>query len=377
MNILVVTPTFSPLDGGQYTYIFDLSKYLSEQGHTVTIFTTSEKFIESTRKLLPRVAIRVFPSFLGALRYSPALAQAIRLEINRFDVINLHCFWGYPNIVVSRLAVKNKIPYIITLHGTLPILMSKYLLKVLFSFLFGRYILKHAAKFIAVSPLEVEQIKSRGIKDDKITMILSTTKPYPLNNCQKGIFRKKYDIREDEKLVLFLARIHFTKGIDVLLDAFSLLVKKQKKTKLVIAGPDGGYLAQAKKIIAKLHLQNHVIFTGYLEHDEKYQAYLDSDVYTLPSRHEILGITILEAWSCGVPIVISDRNGIASIVSDNNAGAVCSFNAPALFDALFRALNDQRLRNQYIQGGKELLEKQFSYGQQLKRSERLFIEVAK
>ena len=73
----------------------------------------------------------------------------------------------------------------------------------------------------------------------------------------------------------------------------------------MIVGPDEGFLPLLKKLITDLDIEDKVLFTGPLYGQEKFSAYIDADVYVLPSVYEIFGITVLEACACGTPVIVS------------------------------------------------------------------------
>ena len=174
---------------------------------------------------------------------------------------------------------------------------------------------------------------------------------------QKGQFRGKFNINNKEKIVLFLGRIHEIQGIDMLIEAFSLITKEYSNVKLVIAGPDDGYLSIIKNQIDNLRIHDKVLFTGPLYGQEKNAAYVDADVYVLPSRYEVFGNTILESYACGTPVIVTDRCGISDFVK--NVGCVVNFDRNELRDAIIVLLKDNDLRERFGREGKELVKKQF------------------
>ena len=135
----------------------------------------------------------------------------------------------------------------------------------------------------------------------------------------KGSFKTKYGIGPDEKVILFLGRIHKIKGIDLLIDAFYELSKEMDNIRLVIAGPDGGFLDTLKKQAVALKIQEKIIFTGMIDTTDKLAAYVDAEVYVLPSRYEAFGLTVLEAWACGTPVLLSEGCRISEFLPDKKS----------------------------------------------------------
>jgi glycosyltransferase involved in cell wall biosynthesis len=110
--------------------------------------------------------------------------------------------------------------------------------------------------------------------------------------------------------VLYLARIHKIKGADILVRAFADVIKRLDDVRLVVAGPDDGYLGELESLIRGLKIEDKVLISGALYGRDKLEAYVDADVYVLPSRYETFPMSILEALACGIPIILTENCGI-------------------------------------------------------------------
>jgi len=85
-------------------------------------------------------------------------------------------------------------------------------------------------------------------------------------------------------------------------------------------GPDDGYLGELKALVKALRIEDKVLITGPLYGEDKLEAYVDADVYVLPSRYEIWGITVLEAYACGKPVITSKVGGLKDLVLSKVTG---------------------------------------------------------
>jgi len=144
--------------------------------------------------------------------------------------------------------------------------------------------------------------------------------------------------------------------------------------RLVIVGPDDGYLPSLKKLIADLKISTKVLFTGPLYGQEKLKAYVDADVYVLPSSYEIFGITVLEACACGAPVVVTDRCGIADVI-DGQAGLVVAYDKEQLQHALLHMLDDDKMRLRFGEKGKLLVREKFNCENIAEQVERVYKEI--
>jgi len=127
---------------------------------------------------------------------------------------------------------------------------------------------------------------------------------------KKGNFRKKYGLN-NHKILLFLNRINRVKGLDLLLQSYTELAREINETMLVIVGPDDGYLETMNKLIEKFDITDNILYIGPLYGNEKIEAYVDADVYLLPSLFESFGNTVVESLMCGTPVVTTENCGNA------------------------------------------------------------------
>lgn len=361
MNILHVIQFFNPKFGGTVNSVYNQSKYLSKKGHEVTIYTTDFNFDDDYARSLTNVRIIPFHCSANAQSffYTPRMKKQIKKEMKTFDIIHLHNFRTYQNAVVHHFSQIYKVPYVLQPRGDFFIFLEKQRLKKLFDWRWGNSIINHASKLIALNNMEMEQFKQMNIDSSKIEIIpngidLSIYNKLPF----KKEFRNKYSITDDEKIILYLGRIHKIKGIDILVKAFSRLSCELNNVKLVIVGSDDDFLSILKKNVLNLEIEDKVLFTGPLYGQEKLQAYVDADVFVLPSIYEMFPNTVLEASICGTPVVVTDRCGIADII-DQKIGYVVKYNSEELKKGIFNLLSDERLRRKLGDNGKKLVSEKF------------------
>ena len=381
MKILQVLAFFSPVHGGSAMVPYHLSKELAKRGHDVTIYASdykiSREWVEELRQLGARVfCFRAFTS-VAKFYLTPGLVNVAKNNIKNFDIIHLHNYRSFQNIIVCHNARKYDVPYILQAHGSLPSNLSRQKLKYFYDFLWGKKLLHNTAKVIAVTKKEVEQYRDFDLPINKIEIIpnginLSDFEQLP----EPGIFRRKYNLAGDEKIILFLGRIDKTKGIDLLVKAFAKVLEKLSLVKLVIAGPDDGYLTSLKKLIVDLRINNKVLFTGPLYGEDKLKAYVDADVYVLPSAYEIFGITVLEALACGTAVILTDRCGIADII-DGQGGFVVSYDEKQLSKSILRILSDEKMRQELGEKGKLLVCKKFNWKNIAEQAENIYKCIVK
>lgn len=385
MNILQVVPYFF-IDwskGKPVETVYGLSKALVYRGHNVTIFTTNA-YDKSRKSVLPLdvdgIKVYEFNSFGSIGRkhhvcFSPSIVSMMERLMPEFNVVYLHEYRTFQNVVAYHYARKCRIPYVLQAYGSLPMMESKSKLKQVYDGLWGHSILRDASKVIVATKKEAQQFWNFGVGEDKVKIISTGIDLAEFDNLPtEGTFRKKYGIYSNQKIVLFLGRINKIKGLAILVGAFAHLAKTQNDVKLVIAGADDGYLATIKELVWNLGISEFVIFTGALYGQSKLEAYVDSDVYVLPSIYETFGITILEAWACGKPVIVTDRCGIADVIK-NQAGIVVPYSDTDLLIALQQMLGDSKMREQFGENGRRLVHDKFNWAKIAEQTESILEEV--
>jgi glycosyltransferase involved in cell wall biosynthesis len=393
MRILQVINFFKPSweSGGPARVVYEISRKLVERSHEVTVYTTDgfklRLDVEKNKPVdvdgIKTYYFRNLSSYLSREMVLPVpyyLPIVARRETKDFDVVHIHEYRTVLAIVAHHYAKKYGIPYILQPRGSVPTI-SKIKQKKLFDALFGRSIFKDASKIIASSKIESDQYRDvfPELNDEKIVHIPNgiDLKTYQ-NLPQKGEFKRKYSINPDEKIILFLSRIHERKGADILIEAFSKLKNEFESIKLVIAGPDEGYLDKLKLIASKLDIESDVMFPGPLYEKDKLEAYVDADIFVLPSkdRYESFGNVVLEALACGTPVIVTNNCGVSEWIGDN-VGYVVEYDKDQLWDAMIKVLSDERLRRRFGEEGKRFVREAFEWSRVVGKIEEIYVEGIK
>jgi len=373
MKILLVTSRFPPRKfGGMEASSYMLARNLARLGHRVTVYATDIRDRQSRIpdakgiKKVDRIEVCYFRNLSNWLAsrhlYSPiGMVSALKRELSNFDIIHLNEYRCFQSIIVHYYAKKYNVPYVLQAHGSLARVMSKQRLKKIFDLIWGYRLLQDAAKLIALTPMEAEQYQSFGASKAKIETVPNGIDLAEfLKLPQRGRFRRKYGLAPDQKMVLYLARLHKIKGPDLLVRAFTSIVSQIKDAKLVIVGPDEGYLPTLKKLVTELDIESNILIVGPLYGKEKLEAYVDADVYVLPSVYETFPIAALEASACGTPIILTERCGIAGII-DGQAGLVVAYDKDKLSNAILRMLSNEEMRQKFAERGKSLVREKFNW----------------
>ena len=332
MKILQVVNCFPPSweYGGPARSAYDLSRELTDRGHSVTVYATDgfyNRVDKPTNRPLDVDGVETYyfknlshflmKNYLIPTPYHlPAVAKS---QIMCYDIIHIHEYRTPLALIVKHYATKYNIPYIIQPRGLVSRTTKKGQ-KYIFDSLFGQSLIGDAKIVVASSKVESDPYSCvfGDTVRDKVSYI-----PNGLNRSDflkfpaRGSFRSRYSIKDEDVVILFLSRLHAIKGVDILIKAFERVKQEIDNAKLVIAGPDEGQLSFLIKTVEKSQLSEDVIFTGPLYQDEKYEAYRDADVFVLPSRFESFGNVVIEALGCGTPVVVTENCGVAEYLTED------------------------------------------------------------
>ena len=388
MKILQVCQHFKPIweSGGVARVVFDLSNGLVGNGHKLTIYTTNMKRNKNDLPInVPLIQDgmtvyyfdnlrRFFPTkYFLPLAIPYLLPHTLKKHINDFDIIHIHEHRTLLAQIVAKMAYENGIPYILQSHGSAPRVNGKVLAKTVFDNIFGNNIILNASKVIALSHVEKEQYLSMGISTKKIEIIPNGINP--MDFCilpEMGTFRSVYSIPISKKIILYLGRLNKIKGIDVLINSCSELFKEYDGI-LVIVGPDDGYLIDLKKQIELLGMEKDTLITGPLIGQDKLAAYVDADVYVLPSRYETFPLTVMEAWACGTPVIVTRNCGISDMV--DQCGLVAECDKDHLKEAINLIISNKELRHKYGSNGRGKVLKRLTLDNSVSQIENLYLKA--
>jgi len=383
MKILQVFDFFSPDGGATVDLLNKLSKALAGRRHEVTIYTSDYKLDREYINSLPEVNVPPFHciSSLAGFYLMPGMVMETKRRLRGFDIVHMHCFRSFQNIVVRHYALKYGIPYVLDTHGSLPRVVAgesgfKPMLRRQFDIAFGNRILRDASRLIAETEVGVKEYREFGANEDKIALI---PPPFDTEWFSKlpppGLFRKKYDL-PDKKIVMFLGRIHLIKGLSFLVESFNELSESRDDVILAIVGNDDGYRATLESQIAELNLSDKVLFTGFLGGQDKLSALVDADVVVQTSVYEQGAWAPFEVVLCGTPIVVSDNSGAGEDVKKIDAGYLVEYgNKYDLKDKIQYVLDNPAEAREKTRKAKEFLEANRSFAKGVEQYEKLYEEV--
>jgi glycosyltransferase involved in cell wall biosynthesis len=291
--------------------------------------------------VIPRVARSFygFFYFLGLLRTFLALRREFRPNV-------LLAFWAYPDGFGAMLLGKFlKIPLVIGCRGCDVNSVGDSFLRKKWT----QLALKKSRKIFAVSQAMKQVLQALGVETDKIAVVpngidLRQFQPTEPEEARRRL--KHVNFRFGERVVLYCGRLSHEKGILFLIRALQLVKERYRPIRLLIVG-EGPLKAQVRSLCQELGLEENVTMLGELQHDAVTTVMSASDLLCAPSIREGWPNVVVEALSCGVPVVASKVGGVPEILNSPVYGRMVPPGDPRLLaDTLWEALNvswDRRL----------------------------------
>lgn len=328
MNIFHVFPIWSISSGGGTTWlIYELAKYQTKENN-VTILTGSYCFDNDLKIEAEKLGIKVkvYKSYFNKLGLY--LMPGLLFENKIFKtktIFHFHLFRSFQNLVILLKIRNKKTPCIVDAHGSIPTHNIKPLKKIVFDFFFKKFIVRNTKFFIAENNLSHKECESIGVPKEKIKII---NPPFPIHEFEDvknlNVLKRKFNI-QSKHIVLYFGRLHYIKGIDILIKGFEALSKKRDDIHLVIMGGDDGYRSNLIKLTNELKIANRITFTGFIMGKEKLSVIKEATVCVQTSRYEQGAGTPFESVLIGTPIIVSDNSGAAEDVMRADGGYLTKF----------------------------------------------------
>ena len=394
MRILKTTQSYYPyLDkGGPPAKVKGIARALARRGHEVTVLTadlgeTVEAFAgknwrrERTKgdwgwewqdEGVKAIYLKTLANY-RATTISPRVLEFCLKHITDFDVVHIYGLYDLIGPVVARFCRRRGIPYLVEPMGMFGPKVRSVQKKRVYHTLIGDSLFRNAAAVIATSEIERQELIAGSIADDRIALRRNGLDLEEFQSLPaRGAQRAKLGIGEQSRLVLFLGRLSFIKGLDVLVRAFAGIAEIHRDVSLVIAGPDDedGCREEVLRLVEKMKLGNSVSLPGALYDNQKLQALADADIFVLPSQYESFGNAAAEAIACGVPVLITKGCGIAPLIHER-AGLVVEGTVESLQAGLKRLLDDAALLTD-LRSGCASVAPELSWTEPVEQMERIY-----
>lgn len=269
-----------------------------------------------------------------------ALVAGIIAGENNFDLIHAHDWLAYPAGIAAK-QVSGK-PLIVHVHATDFDRSGGNVNPTVYSI--EREGMEAADKIITVSNLTRDTVIGKyGIDPKKVVTVYNAVEP--VEEEEPELPAK----RTGEKIVTFLGRITMQKGPEYFIEAASMVLRKMKNVRFVMAGSGDMHNAMISRV-AELGIADRFHFTGFLKANDISHLFRMTDVFVMPSVSEPFGIVPLEAMQFNVPVIISNQSGVSEVLE--NAIKIDFWDTFAMADSIYGILNYTSLAEHFKQEGK-------------------------
>lgn len=369
-RIIFLTDSFYPPDvGGLEKHTFHLADKLNSKG--IKLFVIARKMSAdalnfeqagnvSIKRISPVGRLKgkgwkaIFPILLILITMSWILLKSM----NRYDIIFVSGLkiLSIPAIAAKLLLRKKCViriaspieiwePISYESLNKMKISGSSTLVKLLSKIRYS--IIRRTDYFIPISSEISKQLNKINVSQQKIRLIsngIDTEKFHPVHCDEKMNIREKLDLPKDKIIFVFTGRLAQSKGVMLLAQIWEDLLQKRKDIYLLLVGTGEGSFDscenELKGLINDHNLKENITITGNVENVHEYL--MASDAFVFPSNYEGFGSSIIEAFACGLPSVVTKVGVAAEMIQNYYNGIVVSIDNEIEFKSAIEWLLDNR-----------------------------------
>ena len=385
IKILHITPYFLPNIGGAEIGLYNLCEALNNIGVKSFVLTNGQSFegnILNKLRIRPRInpkirnyekignvtvfryKLVIFLRFLNSLlakisnnilpiQHIEGVFKACKIIKNEnIDIIHLQYFKNTSLLGYFAKKILKK-PLMINLVGDdiydpiIPVHDNQWRY-------YSKLLIKCSATVAACTFVKNLVKEKTGREDIQIIPYgVNTNKFKRLEEFGVSHLKKKYDIADNDKVVIAVQRPDSRKKVEILIYAAKKVIDKLPNTKFLIIG-DGPERAKLENLTKELYLTQNVIFTGKISEDELLRCYSIADIFSIHTLHEGFGIVYIEAMSMGLPIVTTYAHGNEDIIENGKNGFMVEpNNSNKLAEKIIFLLTNDEIRNDIARHNRE------------------------
>lgn len=331
--------------GGMNVYVLQLAREFARRGNHVDVYTrchdTSDPKVVELEYGARVVHLQAGPHSeqrAALYEYIPEFLRNLRdfqrSEGIEYDILHSH-YWLSGRIGMT-LAEEWKVPHLVTFHT---LAKTKLMARV------GEYepqlriavekLVSNSADGVVVSTDQEKQdiVRLYQAPPQKVRVIPPGVDLQLFRPVDRIRARQALGFSMDDGVILYVGRIEPLKGLNILLEAISLLGDNSTTRLLVVGGTLGqdNELARLKSLSLRLGIEKKVVFAGTVRQAQLPEYYGAADVFVLPSYYESFGLAALEAMACGLPVVVSRVGGLKTFIEDGVTGYLIPWHCPTPF----------------------------------------------
>ena len=384
MRILHLSHGYPPAVGGSETVICEFSERLVRRGHDVCVVTTTgfntaafrepgQPTMRAGEELRAGVRVRrhrADPRFAPRLRRAQELAFRLRIPGNGA----LRTVYDGP-LAPGMLRDAAHQPADVIGATAFPLLHMQFAVAAararrIPSVLLGalhpddrwgfdrapiRRAIAHADAYVAYTDFEREHVERMGVAPERIHLIPPGVEAATVQGGDGAALREEVGVPAGAPLVGFVGQLGGHKGVDDLVASMRIVWQHEPDAFLLIAGASTPFLATIEKAVRLLPAARRMRVRFLLDFDQrrKRDVLAALDVFASPSGYESFGLTFVEAWAAGLPVVGCRSGAIPTVVEHGRDGLLVGYRTvPELGGAIAELLEDESFRRRLAEAGR-------------------------
>lgn len=337
MKILHVATLVTPNGayGGPIRVAINQLAQLAAEGHDVEFVAGVQDF-DTIPTEIDGVRVSLFPvrqlipktGFAGLI--APGLVRYVSQRAREVDVAHVHLARDLITMPAALALSRRHTPLTVQPHGM--IVEPKNRLATAFDALLTRRILRGSSAVLALTDSEESSLRA------------VSGSPIAVSRIANGVPSYRGRLKGGGNEVLFLARLQARKRPTIFVEMAKRLLDDGIDATFAIVGPDEGEGSRVEELISSLGLQGSVVWEGALSPDETIERMSRASLYVLPSIGEVFPMSVLEAMSVGLPVIITSSNGLAGALSSANAAVIVDESLDSLVTAAKHLMQDPARR---------------------------------
>ena len=365
MKIAIFTNNYLPNPYGVSGSVESFRKSFESLGHKVYIFAPKWKDFQDSNPNVFR-----YPSIetnIKKIRFPLAIPYSRRIGkmLDNLDLDIIHS--QHPNLLGStakRWAKKKNIPLVFTWHT----LYDRYVHFVPFlpRKLAANWAIRNAKNYanqcdavIVPTPSVIEIIRKWGVVNKNVMSIPTGVEEKLFASPNRESVRSEYNIKDNEILLLVMARLTVEKNVDFLVEAIIETLRRNALAKFMVCG-DGDLKDELIKKVFETGLKERVFFVGIVPEAEKKNYYAAGDIFVYASKSETQGMVLTEAMYSGLPIVAVQATGVQDIIESDKTGFLVPEDRGKFIQAVQKLIDGKDLRRGFGEKAKKIAREKYT-----------------
>lgn len=395
LNIAYITPEFIPVRGGTSTYLINLIRALKQYHVNVHILTPKRnraracksyikdyEYIWNQHLFIHEIGVSQ-DDFYSHLRFQIEVVKLLPKLISEYKLDIIHSnFPQMPDLIFQILKGSN-IPVISTVHTSVKILKETTTSALLIGGKIdegGKSFMRYYLPLRIAEKIYLSRVKhiiavSKFVQNHILKFVPRRNVHLIYHGVDPDLF-KPHSFEHNLPTILFVGRFAAHKGVHVLMKAIPKVVQAYHDVKFIFVG--GRAEDWILEELAKLHVsKTNYEFVGYVEnYTELPSLYSKGLLFVSPSYEDSLGIRILEAMSCGLPLIATRVGGVPEVIEDGRTGILVEpGNVDALADSLICLLDDDDVRKNIGMNARRKVAEEFTARNMAKKTMQLYQNI--